>query len=91
MPSAENDATAVCTCPRGTVNMGSLHGVRMGPGEVRLRTEDGCPEHDPATHDFVDPYPAGPPPWHVPPRLCKRCHVPRRDHPRRVNPPGEGH
>ena len=70
-----------CTCPHGLRPLGRLEGVNMGTGVLRLSTAKGCLVHDPATHDFEDPYPDGPPPWHVPPLLCRRCHIPARTHP----------
>ncbi len=37
---------AECICPHGERSLGTLHGVRMGRGVVRLSTTPGCPEHD---------------------------------------------
>lgn len=72
-----------CSCPHGIRSLGRLDGVNMGKGLIRTSLKPGCPVHDPKTHDFTDPYPDGPPSWHVPPLLCKLCHVPQRQHPRR--------
>lgn len=35
-----------CTCPHDVRPLGTLYGVNMGRGRVRLSTTAGCPEHD---------------------------------------------
>lgn len=88
-PNAESDAGPKCTCPHGPAPGGTLYGIRMGRvPNARLSDEPGCPVHDPRTHPFTDPYPDGPPAWHVPPLLCKFCGVPKRKH-TSVTAPGE--
>lgn len=34
-----------CTCPRAWKSLGTLYGISMGKGWVRLDTEPACPEH----------------------------------------------
>lgn len=35
-----------CTCPYEWRGIGVLYGVSFGKGWVRMRTTEGCPDHD---------------------------------------------
>jgi hypothetical protein len=40
-----SDTENACTCPHGERSLGTLYGVRMGRGPVRLSTTADCPIH----------------------------------------------
>jgi hypothetical protein len=66
MPSRE------CTCPRDERSLGSLYGISMGRGRVRLSTTAGCPEHD-SCHGYTAAVRAARPSWSRP--WCPKHHT----------------